>query len=462
MKSSLRQWLTEIRACLGLAIPLAAAQVSEAAIGFIDTIMMGWLGSQNLAAGGLASITFNALLIASTGMLSAVGALAAIAYSAGDLQQLRRIASGGIWLAIVLSVLMMILLWNFALIFRVLGQEEINIRLAEKYLQAILWGLPAAFAFAFFKNLVSALNRPRIIMLTMVCGIAMNALGNYILAFGKWGFPELGLVGLAWSSAFAFWVKAIAVFSFISLHAHFRKFKLFRNILCWDSSILRILVQIGSPIAVTFFIETSLFTSVTYLIGQLGSISLAAHQIALQTAVMTFMVCVGISYATTMRVGQMLGKKDLSGVKRAGYVGIAISTVFMSLTACLFWVFPEQIVSIYLDVNNPKNQDILELAIALLSIAAIFQLFDGIQVTAAGALRGIKDTKVPMVIGIFSYGAIGLGSGYVLGMVLGWESVGLWWGLVCGLFAASAMLTWRFLACTPASLRSPNSLFPHS
>ncbi|MBP0016336.1 MAG: MATE family efflux transporter [Cyanobacteria bacterium SBLK] len=451
MKSFPHQWLSEIGACLRLAIPLAAAQLSEAAIGFIDTVVMGWLGSQNLAAGGLASITFNALLIASTGMLSAVGALAAIAYGAGDLQELRRIVSGGIWLTIALSLFLMILLGNFAPIFRILGQEEMNSFLAQQYLQAILWGLPAAFAFAFFKNLVSALNRPHIIMVTMVSGISINALGNYVLAFGKWGFPELGLVGLAWASAFAFWVKAIAVVAFIAFHSNFRQFKLFHNGLRSHGSTLRALVKIGFPITATFFVEASLFTIVTYLMGQLGSIPLAAHQIALQTAVMTFMVCVGISYATAMRVGQMLGRKDFLGVRRAGYVGIALSSVFMSLMAFLFWLFPEQIVAIYLDVNNPNNQETLELAIALLSMAAIFQIFDGIQVTVAAALRGIKDTRVPLCIGIFSYWAIGLGGGYLFGMVLGWASMGLWWGLVCGLGAAAAMLTYRFrtLALAP-------------
>ncbi|MEM9539565.1 MAG: MATE family efflux transporter [Cyanobacteria bacterium P01_E01_bin.42] len=460
MKSFLRPWLKELRACLGLAIPLAAAQVSEAAIGFIDTIMMGWLGSQNLAAGGLASITFNSVLVAGTGMLSAVGALAAIAYGGGDRKELRHIASGGVWLAIALSLFLMVLFWNFTPIFRRLGQEEINILLAEGYLQAILWGLPAAFAFALFKNLVSALNRPQIIMITMVSGITLNALGNYVLAFGKWGFPELGLAGLGWSSAFAFWVKAIAVLAFISLHPSFRSFKLFEGGLRWDRAILSNLVKLGSPVTAALFVEASLFTIVTYLMGSLGSIPLAAHQIALQTAVMTFMVCVGISYATTMRVGQMLGRKDFSGVKRAGYVGIALSTVFMSMMAVLFWVFPEPIISIYLDVSSLENQATRELAIALLSIAAIFQIFDGMQVTAAGALRGLKDTKVPMLIGIFSYWAIGVGSGYVLGIVLGWSSMGLWWGLVFGLFVSAAMLTWRFSVLAVALGRSPRSFLP--
>lgn len=457
MNSSSQQWFVETKACLGLAIPLAAAQLSEAAIGFIDTVMMGWLGNQNLAAGALADITFQSLIVIGTGLISAVGALAAIAYGSGDRQQLQRIASGGIWLTVGLSLPMMILVWNFAPIFRFLGQEEVNIFLAEGYLQAIVWGLPAAFVFAFLKNLVSALDRPLIIMLTMTLGISLNAIGNYLLAFGKWGFPELGFVGLGWASTFAFWVKAIAVLSFILLNADFRKFKLFRYGLRWEIFILRKLVSIGMPIMAIFFVETGLFTMTTYLVGQLGSIPLAAHQIAFRSAFITFTVCVGISYATTIRVGQMLGKKDFVGVKRAGYVGIFLSAIFMSCMAVLLWLFPEQIVSIYLDVNKFENREILNLAVTLLGITAIFQICDGLQITAAGALRGIKDTKVPLLIGIVSYWAIGLGSGYFFGIVLQWGSVGFWWGLVLGLFANAFALTWRFNSRTIAALRSISS-----
>ncbi|WP_204103699.1 MULTISPECIES: MATE family efflux transporter [Spirulina sp. CCY15215] len=457
MNSSSQQWFAETKACLGLAIPLAAAQLSEAAIGFIDTVMMGWLGSQNLAAGGLADITFQSLIIIGTGLLSAVGALGAIAYGSGDRQQLQRIASGGIWLTIGLSLPIMILVWNFATIFRFLGQEEVNILLAESYLQAIVWGLPAAFAFAFLKNLVSALNRPCIIMITMIAGISLNAIGNYLLAFGKWGFPALGLAGLGWASTFAFWVKAIAVLSFIILNADFRKFQLFKYGLHWHSSIFRRLVTIGFPIMAIFFVETSLFAMTTYLMGLLGSIPLAAHQIALRTGMITFTVCMGISYATTMRVGQMLGKKDFQGIKRAGYVGISISATFMSFMAFILWIFPEQIVSIYLNVNNAANRETLQLAVTLLGIAAIFQIVDGIQITAAGALRGIKDTQITLLLGIISYWAIGLGSGYFFGIVLQWGSVGFWWGLVLGLFANALSLTWRFHSRTIASLRSLSS-----
>ena len=187
-----------------------------------------------------------------------------------------------------------------------------------------------------------------------------------------------------------------------------------------------------------------MFAATTFLMGYLGTVTLAAHQIALQTAAMTFMVPVGISYATTIRVGQSMGKNDPKGAQLAGYVGIALGAMFMGMMALMFWMFPERIVAIYLNVQSPENLKVVQLAISLLGVAAMFQIFDGIQVIAAGALRGLKDTRVPMLIGVFAYWVVGLFSGYVMGFSFHWGGVGLWGGLALGLAFASSILTWRF------------------
>ena len=200
----------------------------------------------------------------------------------------------------------------------------------------------------------------------------------------------------------------------------------------------------GWPIGVLFTVESGLFTATAYLMGYLGTVTLAAHQIAIQTAAITYMVPVGISYATTMRVGQMKGRNDPIGAQRAGFVGIALGAIFMGTMALIMWTVPKTIVAMYLDVNNPANAQVVNVAIALLSIAAMFQLFDGIQVIAAGALRGLKDTRIPMLIGFLSYWCIGFGGGYLMGLRLGWGGVGLWLGLVLGLATAAVVLTWRF------------------
>ncbi|BDA75096.1 multi-drug efflux transporter [Rivularia sp. IAM M-261] len=440
--------LLEAQFFLKLAIPLAAAQLSEIATSFTDTMMMGLLGSKTLGAGALGSTTYIALLWTSSGMVSAVGVLTAIALGAGQLQRIRNIANQGLWLTVLLSIPIMLLLWNMAPILLHLGQEESTVFLTQSYLQAIVWGFPALIGFSVLKNLVSALNRPQIIMIIMVNGIVVNVIANYILMFGKLGLPALGLAGIGWASTLTLWSQFIAGMSFVSLDKELRTYQLFSNWYHFDFLAFSEIIKVGLPTALVFAMEISLNTFIAYLMGYLGTVPLAAHQIAIQTAGIVFMVPLGISYATTMRVGQKLGENDPKGVRRAGFVGIGLGVIFVNIVALIFWIFPDFIAGIYLDTKNPDNVEVVQLAITLLSLTAVYQICDGMQVIAGGALRGLKDTRIPLLISLFSYWLIGLGSGYFLGIYLHWGSIGLWFGLVLGLASAAINLTWRFYGKT--------------
>jgi multidrug resistance protein, MATE family len=444
----------EAQACLKLAIPLAAAQLSESAINFTDTVMMGLLGSKTLAAGALGSTTCIALLWTSSGMISALGVLVAIAFGAGQLQRVRKIACQGLWLTVPLSIPIMLLLWNMAPLLLQLGQQESNVILTQSYLRAILWGFPALIGFCVLKNLVSALNRPRLIMVIMVTGVVVNAVANYILMFGKLGLPALGLAGIGWASTLTLWGQFIAGMSLIGSDKQLRTYQLFANWYRFNALVFSEIIKIGLPTAILFAIEISLNTLIAYLMGYLGTVSLAAHQIAMQTTQIFFMVPLGISYATTMRVGQKLGENDPKGVRRAGFVGIGLGAIFVSIVAFIFCIFPDSITAIYLDPQNSDNTEVVRVAITLLYLATASQIFDGIQVIAGGALRGLKDTRVPLLIGLLAYWPIGLGSGYLMGIYWHWGSVGLWFGLVLGLLSAAVSLTWRFYSQTTALLES--------
>ncbi|WP_449416654.1 MATE family efflux transporter [Phormidium nigroviride] len=446
--------LSEVKACLHLAIPLAAAQLAQAATNFFDTLMMGWLGTQTLAAGALGAISFSTFLLIITGIISVVGALAAVAFGSGQIDRVSRLACQGLWLSTALSIPVMILLWYSGPILMFMGQEPTNVILAQTYLQAIVWGFPAAMGFAVLKNVVSALNQPNSVMLITVSGVLLNVVGNYILMFGKLGFPALGLAGIGWASTISFWVTFAAAISFIFINPKLRSYQIFRSLFKFDLKLFLELIRMGWPIGILFTVETGLFAITTLLMGYLGTVTLAAHQIALQTAAITFMVPVGISYATTIRVGQMVGRNDAEGARLSGYVGIGIGVCFMTCTALLFWTIPDRIVALYIDINNPENLSVVKTAISLLGVAAMFQIFDGMQVIAAGALRGLKDTKVPMLIGFFSYWCVGLFSGYLLGIQLNWGGVGLWLGLVLGLAVTSVTLTWRFTVVSGELRRS--------
>ena len=434
----------EVRACLHLAIPLAAAQIFEASTNFIDTVMMGWLGRDVLAAGALGAITFHAFILVAIGFLSAVGAVASIAYGAGDRAQLNRVTIQGFWLAGAIALPAMVLLRGIGPLLLTVGQDPDTVQLMQAYLNAIVWGFPAAAGFAALKNVASALERPRLITGVLFGGIAVNVAGNYLLAFSPFGLPSLGLVGLGWASTLSFWFRFLVLLAWMRGDRHLRSFQLFARWQHFDLNTSRQLIQIGWPSAVLFAVETGLFTGATYMVGFLGPIPLAAHQIALQTAAMTFMVPVGIAYATTMRVGQHLGRHDVLRARRAGFVGIALGALFMGMMALLFWSVPGLIISIYLDPGEPANCEVIELAIALLGVAAMFQLVDGIQAIAAGALRGLKDTRVPMLIGIATYWGVGFPSAWFLGFQRGWGSQGIWLGLALSLLFAAVVLTWRF------------------
>ncbi|MEM9447650.1 MAG: MATE family efflux transporter [Cyanobacteria bacterium P01_E01_bin.6] len=446
----------ELRACLSLSIPLASAQLAQSMNGFVDTLMMGTLGSQYLAAGGLGATTFTFLQLINTGLLSAISPLASEAHGRGESDYVAQTTVQGLWLSFVVSIPVTILLWNSAPLLRMLGQEETITVLAASYLRAIALGYFPALLFVVLKNFVSALSRPKPVMVIMVAGVALNAIANYLFIFGAFGFPALGLVGVGWASTVSYWVMSITLGAYILWRSPFKAYRIWHRITQIRWHILREVCRLGLPIAMLAIFETGLFSLTTFLAGRFGSSTLAAHHIALQTAAICFMVPFGISQATTVRVGQFIGQCQISAARLAGYVGIATGAAFMAVMALLMMILPKTIISLYLDLDDPQNSEVITIAIALLGVAAMFQILDGIQVTALGALRGIKDTRIPMGIGIIAYWGIGFTGGYISGFQLGMGGVGLWLGLAMGLGVAAIALTWRFHYLMLLPGRSPH------
>lgn len=436
--------ISEIRASLRLGIPLAAAQLAQSLTTFVDTIMMGLLGSKTIAAGALGAVTFTILLIVSSAIVAAVSPLVAEAYGANQTKMVECVVRQGLCLAIIMGIPITLIIFHSKSLLLFLGQDASTVELTEEYLQAIAYGFLPAVAFAVLRNFVSGVSQPRPIMVIVICGTFINIVASYVLMFGKLGLPALGLAGIAWGSTLSFWSMLIAIIIYIKSETTLQKYDVFRNLHQFNRQVFSELLHIGLPIGILAAVETGLFTVTTFLMGSLGTVALAAHQIALQTASTTFTIALGMSFATTVRVGQEVGQKNVKASRLAGYVSISIAGLFMALMGILFWLIPGRIVSLYLDINNPANTAVVTEAKSLLKVAAFFQLADGIQVTALGALRGLKDTRIPVLIGIFAYWCIGLTTGYLLGLKLGFGGVGLWWGLAIGLAISSVVLTWRF------------------
>lgn len=434
---------TEIRESLRLTIPLASAQIAQAATGFVDTVMMGSLGQETLAGGGLAATTFTTLLVTATGIVISVSPLIAEAHGIGNKARIQQLTRQGIWLSLLLAIPGMFLLGQVDSLMR-FGLAENIVLLAKKFLNIIVWGFLPALMFAMLKSVVSSLSQPQIITLVVVIGTLFNAAGNYILGFGKLGFPILGISGIAWASVLSQWLMLTLLIVYICQHKQLKVFNLFKNLQQFDPKILQELIWLGVPIAISFAFEIGLFTTTTYLMGFLGTDILAAHQIVFQTIAVIFMIPLGMSFATTIRVGQWNGQQNANAVKRSAYVGMWMGGLFMTGMAIALLLFPRQIIGLYLDIDNPENARAISLATSMLRIAAISQILDGVQTTAAGALRGLQDTRVPMLLSLFAFWGVGLVSGYVLGFPLGFGGVGLWWGQLIGVAVAAGLFVGRF------------------
>jgi multidrug resistance protein, MATE family len=438
------QLQTEVREFLNLAIPLASAQVAQSATGFADTVMMGRMGSEVLAAGGLAAIIFLSIMTATSGMVMGVSPLIAEAVGAGQIHRIQQVARQGLWLALLVSIPMMILTGHLDHWMVHTGQTETTIKLANTYLDIMLWGLFPAVGFASLRATVSALSQARPVMMIVILGTAFNIVWNYILGFGQFGFPKMGLAGLALASVLALWGMFIALALYVFLHPNLKEHRIFQELHRIRPRILWRLIWVGVPIGVFSGLEAAFFMVIMFWMGTLGTEALAAHQIVFQTIVVVFMVPLGISYATTVRVGQWLGRRDVKGMQQAAWVSMGISTIFVLGVSIAFLLFPKQIIGIYLDVQNPDNAEIITLALPLLIIAAIAQVLDGFQKALYGSLQGLQDTQVPMLLNVLGYWGVGLSVGYGLGFHLGLGSQGLWIGQSVAIAVVAGLFIWRF------------------
>lgn len=433
----------EVREFLKLAVPLASAQLAQSATGFVDTIMMGRMGPDALAAGGLASIILLSVMLGATGVVMGISPLVAEAFGAGQKTRIQHLVRQGLWLSIVVALPMMIVMSQSNHWLLWVGQAEATVQLADTYLNIILWGLFPVVGFAALRATVSALSHARPVMTIMVTGTAFNIAGNYVLGFGKLGFPQMGLAGLALASAIAQWGMFAAMVLYVLKHPKLRAYRFFQELHRLRPRILWQLIWVGVPIGIFSGLEAAFFMVIMFWVGTFGTIALAAHQIVLQTLTIVFMVPLGISFATTVRVGQWLGRKDFQGVQRAAWVSIGLSTVFAGGMSVMFLLFPKQVIGIYLDVQTPENFAVVSLATTLLAIAAIAQVLDAFQKAIYGSLQGLQDTQVPMVLIALGYWGFGLSVAWVLGSYLNLGIQGLWIGQSVAIAVVAGLFTWR-------------------
>jgi MATE family multidrug resistance protein len=440
MPSAIR---VEIRATLALALPLAAANLAQMAMSVIDTVMVGTLGAAPLAAVALGGGFYFTCAAICQAVLNAVAPLAAYAIGSGDRAAAGRIAGSGLALAVLLvpPVVAAIVTADRALYS--IGYDPALAREIGAFLHAAVWGAPAFLGFAVLRSLLAALSRARVVMIVLALCVPTLVTLNWILIFGHLGAPPLGLVGCAYASAINQWLMFLGLAVWLGALRYRGKAPRLRGRMGEIVGDIRRILALGLAIGGLQGLEVGVFVISAVLMGLFGAAALGAHQIAINFASVTWMVPLGIAQAATVRVAAERGAGAPSAARRAAFVALGLGALFMAGAAVLLWTEPARIVGLYISIDDPANRALVTLALRFLAFAAAFQIVDGIQVVAAGALRGYEDTMVPMLFAGLGYWGIGFAGGWALAFPLGLGPVGLWWGFVLGLTVVASLMTLR-------------------
>lgn len=443
---TLDPWRTELRATLQLAAPLALANLLWMAIGTTDVIFVAMLGQQSLAASSLAVTQYMLISWSLTGLTGAVAPLVAAELGKRQhaVREVRRSVRMALWLAIATGLLGVMLCSGGEAFMRLTGQDPQISRHAGSFLNIIKWAIPAMVISSVQRTFVSALGRPMLATGITAAAIVINALGNWVLIFGHLGLPAMGLEGSALASVITAFSMVAAYGLVIARDRRLSRYRLLGNWWRPEWQRLRELVRIGLPIACIIIAEGGFFSSAAYIMGRIGAAQLAAHTVALQIAALAFQVPFGVGQAATIRVGYHFGAGSREGIRLAGLAALWTAFAFSFVGASVMLLFPRHVLALYVDVADPANAELVALAVRYLAVAALFQLFDGIQAVGAGALRGLQDTRMPMTIALFGYWLPGFGLSLGLGLVTPLGGLGVWIGLAAGLVVVAILLLHRW------------------
>jgi multidrug resistance protein, MATE family len=436
--------VVELTETLKLAVPIALTQLGQIAMLTTDLALIGRLGDEAVAAAALAHTVFFVSFTFGMGLMSAVAPLAAQAFGARNPRLVRRSLRVGLWAGLLISLPMMAFPLYGEQILLKLGQAPATAHLAQQYLFGLAWGITPALWFLAIRGFMGAVNRPEPGLWITLAAIPANAVLVYLLIHGELGLPRLELFGAGLASTIVDFGMLLAGLWFAYRRRPFRKYHVLAHIWRIDWTLMRQLIVIGAPISIAFLLEYGLFAAAALLMGLIGTTALAAHQIALQVTAILFMVPFGIGMAATVRVGHAVGRNDPAAVKRAGFVATLLGIVFVSTLTLAVILGRFAIARFFFGEAAASAGDAMDLAATLLMVGATFFVADGIQTVAAGALRGMNDTRVPLVFAAISYWLIGFSAAYGLAFLAGFGAIGVWIGLSCGTAVYAILLILRF------------------
>ena len=439
---------TEFRATLRLAVPLATANLLQMLVYAMDVIFAARLGQQALAASSLGVTIIGLMMWCFSGLTGACAPLIAaeLGRRAHAVREVRRSVRMALWLSVLCGLFGMAIAANGETILLATGQDPVIAARAGEFMGVLLWAMIPLIWANVLRSFVSALGRPAFATLITFLAILVNGLGNYAFVFGHLGAPELGLTGSALASVLTGWITVIAYVGLIYGDRRLRRYHVLGRWWRPEWQRLRKLLAIGLPIAAIILAEGGLFSSAAFLMGLIGEAQLAGHTIALQVAALAFQVPFGIGQAVTIRVGYHFGACDRAAVSRAGQAALILVLAYMALPAALMVFAPRLVLSLYIGSDAWSAAPMVLFAVQYLAIAAAFQLFDGAQAVLAGALRGLQDTRMPMVLALVGYWIFGFGTSVLFGFFTPLSGLGVWLGLAVGLVVVTGLLLWRWRA----------------
>jgi MATE family multidrug resistance protein len=452
-------WSAEIRATLSLAWPLMLTNLAQTAMTTTDVVLIGRLGPDSLAAAALGTNLFFGFLIFAIGIVTATAPMIAreLGRNRYSVRDVRRTFRQGLWAAVAVSVPVWAILWHAEILLLWLGQEPALAEKAGRYMRTLQWSILPFLGYIVVRSLISAMERPMSALWVGLAAIVLNALAGYALIYGRFGFPRLELAGAGIATTFSSAALFLGLALYLVVDRRFRRYRFFGRFWRADWARFRAIWRLGLPIGLALAFEVTIFNAAAFLMGIIGADSLAAYAIAIQIASLTFMLPLGLNQAVTVRVGRAFGAGDRDGIRRAGWTAYFLGLAFMSTTATVMLLAPRPLVSAFIDLDHPANAAVVALAVSFLAYAGLFQVFDGAQVIGSGMLRGLHDTRVPMIFCAIGYWGIGLPLGAALGFAAGLAGAGIWIGLAAGLAVVAALLTSRWIMRERLGLTGPRS-----
>ncbi len=436
-------WQQELKALFTLMAPILITQLAQAGYGFIDTVMAGQVSPLDLAAVAIGSSVWLPLFLLISGIVMATTPLVAAAFGAGRYTEIAKITHQSLWLGVIIGVLGMFVLQHISFIFPLLSVPHHLQQKTELYLLGVSFGMPSVAIFCVLRFYSEALGHTKPVMIISLLGILLNIPANYVFIHGLWGVPKMGGAGCGWATAIVMLSMTLLLLAYVLLAPSFNATRLFKTNIKPVSALMWRIFKLGFPIGAAIFFEVSLFSCIAVLVSPLGELVIASHQISLSVTSLLFMVPLSLAISMTIRTGQAYGRHDLSGIRRTRQVGLTTTTAIACFSALMIIFCRDAITHLY-----TGDETVRALAADLLLFAAGYQIFDALQVGAAGCLRGLQDTRGPMILTLVAYWIVALPVGYGLAMYPIWHgnalgAYGFWLGLVVGLGIASLLLNWR-------------------